>query len=73
MTKAGVTHDVVPHFMERFGDAYLAQIKDFVDNVLLEKEPSITALDGIAALIVSIAATRSLHENIPVQIKDVNP
>ena len=72
MTKEGVTHDVVPHFMERFGDAYLTQIKDFVDNVLQEKEPSITAADAISALIVSIAATRSYQENIPVQIKEIN-
>ena len=73
MTKEGVTHDVVPHFMERFGDAYLTQIKDFVDNVLQEKEPSITAADAISALIVSIAATRSYQENIPVQIEEINP
>jgi inositol 2-dehydrogenase len=73
MTRDGVTHDVVPNFMERFGDAYLAQIKDFADNVLHEKEPSITAADGTAALIVSIAATRSYHKNIPVQIKDIIP
>ena len=72
MTKEGVTHDVVPHFMERFGDAYLTQIKDFVDNVLQEKEPSITAADAISALIVSIAATKSYQENIPVQIKEIN-
>jgi len=71
LTKEGVTHDVVPHFMERFGDAYLAQIKDFVDNVLHEKEPSITAQDAISALVIGIAATRSYEENIPVEIKDI--
>ena len=65
-----MTHDVVPHFMERFGDAYLAQIKNFVDNVIQEKEPAITAADGIAALMVSLAATRSYKENKPVQLND---
>ena len=65
-----MTHDVVPHFMERFGDAYLAQIKNFVDNVIQEKEPAITAADGIAALLVSLAATRSYKENKPVQVND---
>lgn len=72
LTREGVTHDVVPHFMERFGDAYLAQIKDFVDNVLHDKEPSITAQDAISALIIGIAATRSYEENIPVEIKDIS-
>jgi len=72
MNKGGITHDVVPHFMERFGDAYLAQIKDFVNNVIQGKEPSITASDGIAALVVSIAATRSFRENIPVRIEEIS-
>ncbi len=71
MTREGVIHDVVPHFMERFGNAYLAQIKDFVDNVLQDKDPSITARDAISALIISIAATKSYKENAPVEIKDI--
>ena len=32
MTREGISHDVVPHFMERFGNAYLAQIQDFVSQ-----------------------------------------
>jgi len=69
MTKEGITHDVVPHFMERFGNAYLAQIQNFVDNVLKEKQPAISIDDGIAALQVSLAATKSLKENCPVEVK----
>ena len=71
MTKAGVTHDVVPHFMERFGNAYLTQIQNFVDNVLQDNEPSITVVDGVAALEVSLAATKSFKENRPVEIKEI--
>jgi inositol 2-dehydrogenase len=70
LTKAGVTHDVVPHFMERFGDAYLAQIRNFVDNVLYEKEPAITAADATAALILGLAATQSYKEDRAVRIKN---
>ncbi len=33
MTQEGITHDVVPHFMQRFEGAYLTQIQDFVDKV----------------------------------------
>ncbi|MEE9118461.1 MAG: inositol 2-dehydrogenase [Calditrichia bacterium] len=68
LTKNGVTHDVVPHFMERFGEAYLTQIQDFTNNVLKDKEPTITAQDGVKALKVSLAATKSLHENCPVKL-----
>ena len=68
LTKNGVTHDVVPHFMERFGEAYLTQIQDFINNVLLDKNPTITAQDGITALNVCLAATESLHENCAVRV-----
>src|SRR5205823_11682481 len=68
MTKAGITHDVVPHFMQRFEAAYLAQIQDFVDNVLSGAEPSISGADSIAALEIGLAATQSFRENRPVVI-----
>ena len=69
LSKEGVTHDVVPHFMERFGEAYLSQIKNFVDNVQQDRDPAITAADGIAALIVGLASTQSFQENRPIQLK----
>jgi len=68
LTKKGVTHDVVPHFMERFGEAYLLQIQDFTNNVLKDKEPTISAKDGLAALKISLAATKSLHEKRPLKL-----
>ena len=70
LIREGVTHDVVPHFMERFANAYLDQIKNFTDNVLQDKEPAVTAKDGIAALLVSLAATRSYQENKPVSVNN---
>jgi inositol 2-dehydrogenase len=72
LTKEGVTHDVVPHFTERFGEAYYLQIKNFVDNVLQENEPAITANDAISALQISLAATKSYKENRPVEIEEYN-
>jgi inositol 2-dehydrogenase len=70
LTKEGVTHDVVPHFMERFGEAYLIQIQDFVNNALLGKEPTVTAFDAVAALQISLAATKSFKENRPIELKE---
>jgi len=71
MTKEGITHDVVPYFMERFESAYLAQIQDFVNNVLHDREPSITGADAVAALRISLAATTSLRENRPVEVREI--
>jgi scyllo-inositol 2-dehydrogenase (NAD+) len=59
MTKGAVTHDTVPFFMERFGDAYAAQLENFARNVLHGRKPPITIDDGVEALRVAVAATRA--------------
>ncbi|MCA1591936.1 MAG: Gfo/Idh/MocA family oxidoreductase [Acidobacteria bacterium] len=69
MTKDGITHDTVPYFTERFEQAYITQLQDFVDNVLQSKPPAVTCADGVAALQASIAATLSFRENRPVKIE----
>jgi inositol 2-dehydrogenase len=71
MTKAGVAHDTVPYFMERFEEAYIAQLQNFVENLLNDKAPAITCADGIAALEVSLAAKLSYEENRPVAIAEL--
>jgi scyllo-inositol 2-dehydrogenase (NAD+) len=68
MTKDGITHDTVPYFTERFEQAYITQLQDFVENVVQNKTPSVTCADGVAALQASAAATLSFKENRPVTI-----
>lgn len=70
MTKEGITHDVVPHFMQRFENAYLAQIQDFVENLQDSSGPSISGADAVAALQISLAATESLRQNGAVTVID---
>jgi len=72
MTKEGITHDVVPHFMQRFEGAYLTQIQDFVDKVLQGLPPSLTGRDAIAAMRISLAATLSCQERRPVEVREVD-
>jgi scyllo-inositol 2-dehydrogenase (NAD+) len=69
MTKDGITHDVVPHFMHRFANAYLAQIQNFVDNVLKGAKPSISGTDALTALEISLVATQSLQQNRPLTVQ----
>jgi predicted dehydrogenase len=71
LTKEGVTHDVVPHFPQRFGKAYTAQIEKFVECLQQELPPPVTAADARAALQASMAATISQHENRPVYLKEL--
>jgi inositol 2-dehydrogenase len=69
MKAEGVTHDVVPYFPERFGDAYINQLNDYLFNLTNDKAPMITIDDGIKGLQVAVAATASLKDN---QIKTVS-
>jgi predicted dehydrogenase len=72
MTEQGITHDVVPHFMQRFEGAYLTQIQDFVNRAIAGQPPSLTGADAIAAMRISLAATLSCREGRPVQVSEVD-
>lgn len=71
MTREGVTHDTVPYFMERFGEAYGNEIRDFVACILDDRPPSVTGLDARKATAIGIAATISLDEERPVQLCEI--
>jgi len=70
MTRQGVTHDMVPYLHERFGPAYLNQIRDFVDRVVNDQEAAVTVYDARAALLIGLAATRSFDEARPVELAE---
>jgi predicted dehydrogenase len=72
MTQEGITHDAVPHFMQRFEGAYLTQIQDFVDKVREGASPSLSAADGIAAMRISLAATLSCREGRVVRLSEID-
>jgi inositol 2-dehydrogenase len=61
MTKDQIAHDTVPGFYERFEQAYITQLQDFVDNLVKGRPSPIVADDGILAQKIAIAATKSLH------------
>lgn len=71
MTRAGVIHDTVPYFMERFGEAYANEIRDFVACLNESRQPSVTGWDARQATRIGIAATRSLDEGRPVEIYEI--
>ena len=47
------------HFLTKFADAYLAEMRDFVDMVLNDRDPLVTGEDGIRAVEIAAAAQRS--------------
>jgi predicted dehydrogenase len=66
LTKQGISHDMVPYIIERFGEAYLTQILDFVNRVLNDQPAAVGGLDARAALEIALAATQSFREVRPV-------
>jgi inositol 2-dehydrogenase len=61
MTENVISHDTVPGFYERFEQAYITQLQNFVDNVRHDRPSPIVCEDGIQAQKIAIAATKSLH------------
>jgi predicted dehydrogenase len=68
MTKDTIAHDTVPGFYERFEGAYVAQLRNFIENLREDRPPPITCDDGIAAQKIALAATRSWKEDRVVQL-----
>ena len=51
--------DLFPGFLERYADAYVAELRDFVGGVLDRRPPAVTGEDGRRALAIAFAAARS--------------
>lgn len=61
-----------PHFLDRFEKAYVAEFAAFVRVARGEIPSPCTARDGVEALRVAEAATRSLHEHRPVRLTEID-
>jgi len=71
LTKNCVAHDTVPYFMERFRDAYTAQLQNFAQNVLQGRPAPITIEDGMEALRIGVAATRAQQTGSTITVAGV--
>ena len=58
-------------FMDRFHDAYEAELRAFLRVARGDEESACTARDGLEAVRVAVAATRSMREHRPVRISEV--
>lgn len=63
-----ITDKPMYFFVERYKDSYINEIKEFIDCVLNDKEPSVTGIDGLESVLVGLAAKQSLIEGRPVRI-----
>src|ERR1700677_2774442 len=68
LTTRGGEQMLADHFLSRFADAYLNEMKDFVHNILNGNAPTITGDDGLKALAIAVAAEKSHQESRPISI-----
>src|SRR2546430_620089 len=67
-TPAGATHDLFPGFLERFAEAYRAELADFVDGALERRLPAVTGRDGRAAVAAALAGVASFESGRPADV-----
>lgn len=68
MTSAGMNEKGITHWLDRFTDAYLQEMVDFVENVQAGKAPKVGAEDGRRAVQLGVAAEQSYREGRPVAV-----
>ncbi|WP_047152678.1 inositol 2-dehydrogenase [Aneurinibacillus tyrosinisolvens] len=71
-TEEGVYQDKPKHFfLERYQEAYIEEVKIFVDCVLNGKDVPVNSNDGLQAELIAHAAKKSLEEKRPVKISEI--
>ena len=60
-------------FPERYKEAFVAEMKDFVRNILKNRQPSVSGEEGRLAALLAHAAKRSLKEGRPVRPSEIGP
>ncbi|HCS40017.1 MAG TPA: inositol 2-dehydrogenase [Anaerolineaceae bacterium] len=58
-------------FLERYMDSFIAELSDFIDAVRDDKPTPVTALDGRKPVVIAMAANKSLKENRPVKLSEI--
>lgn len=59
-------------FMDRYTEAYVAEIRAFVECILEDGPPPVSGFDGRAPVVMGYAAAKSLAEGRPVKLSEVD-
>ena len=68
LTSQGSNRNLADHFLSQFAEAYLAEVRDFVQTMLSDRAPKITGQDGLRALEIAIAAENSHLQGRPCKV-----
>ena len=60
-------------FVERYTEAYIAELQSFVDCVRHDTQPLVDGREGRAPVVIGLAALKSCREGRPVKVSEVDP
>lgn len=69
LSARGGEHMLADHFLTRFAEAYLAEMKDFVHNILHDRPLRVSGEDGLKALAIAVAAEESHKQLMTVKVE----
>ena len=58
-------------FLERYNEAYVAELQAFIHAVKSNSAPPVSGDDGRAPVVIGLAAWKSLRENRPVRLEEI--
>ena len=58
-------------FVERYTEAYIAEMRAFIECVQQDKTPPVTGVDGRIPVVMGYAAQKSYEENRPVKLSEI--
>jgi len=72
LTAGGAVQEELPlfFFVERYREAFVLEMKDFIRCILEDKTPGVTGIDGRIPVVMGRAAKKSLEQNRPVKIEE---
>ena len=68
LARDGVSSDHVAWFLDRFDQAYVDELRDFVQAIVDDRPVRVTGEDGRAAMVLAYAAEAARRENRPVEV-----
>jgi predicted dehydrogenase len=71
LTTGGSSRALADHFLTTFADAYLAEIRDFVDCIMQDRPVPVTGEDGLKALALCVAAEKSHQDGATVKVSEL--
>jgi len=58
-------------FIERYTEAYINEIRAFIEAIIEDKDLPVTGEDGRIPVVIAYAAQKSLNENRPVKLSEI--